>query len=525
MENIPQPNYEIFIRNRNFDIEGVVTRYSKLEFRIVYNGIGGWMLEMESNTAAAKTMKKLFRDEVGAYTGIIVTRDSKIVYSGITRGFEQTGEYMDQADQENITFFGIEDNGLLSMRLIMVPRIGSNPQEFISPSNQNWGVWRYPDTDDEPRHLSSVIYTTVADNISFSAPVSRQIPLLYIKKPDSFGPVTVMRGRYQNLLEKCQEISYFPGDQAYQTATPYYTGMQFRTIQLPKPIYVYNENAPEDIINTPVPPNLLPPFTPAPPANTQIKKVYFALIRPLDKTQSVVFSKGIKNLGSFRYKLTAPQATHIVLGGQNNTSTLNNPNHTPNPITLQDGDPRTRWFAHTAANSGKFDLVSQYGLWESFLDKRDIQYGQAPQSPAGTPAPEVVQDPYPRLPDDPYNPEPVAAKAIQNYNDMRAEMTQAMQTELIEKRELLEIEITTVNIKPTIWSIDYNVGDIVTVVIPGEENKPIYAKVREVTVTLTQDRGEVVNIVVGTETQPNGRDIFSKIVRVNKKANSLEELR
>jgi hypothetical protein len=137
MENIPQPNYEIFIRNRNFDIEGVVTRYSKLEFRIVYNGIGGWMLEMESNTAAAKTMKKLFRDEVGAYTGIIVTRDSKIVYSGITRGFEQTGEYMDQADQENITFFGIEDNGLLSMRLIMVPRIGSNPQEFISPSNQN----------------------------------------------------------------------------------------------------------------------------------------------------------------------------------------------------------------------------------------------------------------------------------------------------------------------------------------------------------------------------------------------------
>lgn len=523
MENIHQPNYEIFIRNRNFDIEGVVTRYSRLEFRIVYNGVGSWILEMQSNTSAAQTMKRLFRDQVGAYVGIIVTRDSKIVYSGITRGFEQTGEYMNEADQENISFFGVDDNGLLSMRILMVPEIGTS--NFISPSNQNWGVWRYPSTDSLPRHLSSVIYTTVADNISFTAPASRQIPFLYIKKPPSFGPVTVVRCRYQNLLEKCQELSYFPGDEAYQKATPYYTGMQFRTIQLPKPIYVYNENAAAAIINTPVPPNLLPPFTPAPPPNTQLKKVYFALIRPLDKTKSVVFSKGIKNLGSFRYKLTAPQATHIVLGGQNNTSTLENPDHTPDPITLNDGDPRTRWFAHTAANSGNFDLVSQYGLWESFLDRRDIQYGQNPQSPAGTPAPQVVQDPYPRLPGDPYNPQPVSAKAIQNYNDMLAEMTQAMQTELIEKRELLEIEITTINIKPTIWSIDYNVGDIVTVVIPGEEKKPIKAKVREATITLTQDRGEVVNIVVGTETQPNGRDIFSKIVRVNKKANFLAELR
>lgn len=524
MENIQQPNYEIFIRDRNFDVAGVITKYSRLEFRMVYNGIGGWILEMDSATEAARIMKQLFlaQDQndvpsVGGYVGIIVTRNGKIVFSGATRGFEQTGEYTGQEDQENITFFGMDDNGLLSMRVLMVPVFQSDPAEFISPSNQNWDVWRYPSTDALPRRVSSVLYTMMADNISFNAPTSRNIPFLYIKKPPVLGPITVVRGRYQNLLEKCQEISYYLGDPAYQEANPFYRGVQFKTLQLDKPIYVISRPRDNPNINKPVPPG-----TP----NSQIKKVETDIFYPNDKRNSVVFSKGFKNLGSFRYKFTAPQSTHVVLGGQNNAATLSNPNHTPNPITLNDGDPRTRWFAHTGANTRRLNnLTSRFGLWETFLDKRDIQYGQAPQSPAGTPAPDIVQDPYPRMPDDPYNPQPVSAKAIQNYNDMLAEMTQAMQTELIEKRELLEVEIEAINIHPTIWSLDYNVGDIVTVVIPGEERTPFAAKVKEVTVTLTKENAEVVKATIGTETQPNGRDIFSKIVRVNKKANFLEELR
>lgn len=499
MENIPQPNYEIFIRNRNFDIEGVVKYYKRLEFRQVYNGVGGWILELASNTDAAILMKRLFRDVIGAYVGIIVTRDGKIVYSGMTRGFEQTGEYMGESDQENTTFFGIDDNGLLSMRLLMVPRIGTTT--FVAPENQNWDIWRYPATDNTPQRVSSCIYTATADNISFTAPNDRNIKFLYIQKPAKLGPEAVVRGRYQNLLEKCQELSYFPGDVAYQDANPTYSGVQFRTLQLQNPFYVYNQNAPAAIINTPVPNNV------SPPANQkQLKKVQFSITQPRNLRNSVVFSKGLKNLGSFRYKLSAPQTTYIVLGGQNNASTLDNPGHVPDPINLPDNNPRTRWFAHTGANSGRLNLITRYGLWESFLDRRDIQYGDG-----------TANNPFP----DPTG----TALAQQYYAQMRVEMTQAMQTELIEKRELLEIEVTPINIRPTVWSVNYNVGDIVTVIIPGEEKTPWAAKVKEVTVTITQDKGEEINLVVGTETQPNGRDIFSKIFRVNKKANFLEELR
>jgi hypothetical protein len=217
-----------------------------------------------------------------------------------------------------------------------------------------------------------------------------------------------------------------------------------------------------------------------------------------------------------------------VLGGQNNPSELANPNHTPNPITLGDGDPRTRWLAHAGADSRRFNnLVARFGLWESFLDKRDITYGQPdPANPLDN------SDPYPLINPRYVPPPPLTAGQIQYntrsraaYDEMLAEFTQAMQTEMIEKRELLEVEIEAININPTIWSVDYNIGDVVTVVIPGEEEHPFAAKVKEVTVTLTKEQGEVVNAVIGTETQPNGRDIFSKLVRVNKKANFLEELR
>ncbi len=528
MENIPQPTYEIFVRNRNFEIETVINNYSSLEFRQVYNGVGGWILEMQSTTQAAIIMKRLFLaigqneiPSVGGYVGIIVTRDGKIVFSGIIQGFEQTGEYMGEEDQENITFFGLCDNALLSMRILMVPLINSNPQEFISPSNQNWGVWRYPSRDENPRVVSSVLYTMMADNISFNAPNDRNIRFLYIKKPLTIGPVTVVRGRYQNLLQKCQEISYFLGDPEFQAAVPSYRGIQFRTMQLDKPRYVIS--APLDS------PNLNMPVAKGTP-NSQEKRVMTDIFYPRDKRNTVVFSKGFKNLGSFRYKFTAPQTTHVVLGGQNNPSSLSNPNHTPNPISLGDGDPRTRWLAHSAADSGRLNnLVARFGLWESFLDKRDITYGQPdPANPLDNSDPYPLIEPrYTSPPLPPLTPGQIQynTRARAAYDEMIAEFTQAMQTEMVEKRELLEVEIEAINIKPTIWSVDYQVGDVVTVVIPEEERGPFAAKVKEVTVTLTQDRGEVVKAVIGTETQPNGRDIFSKIIRVNNKANFLEELR
>ena len=456
------------------------------------------------------------------------------MFSGFTRGYDQSGEYTGEEDQENITFFGACDNALLSMRIIMPPLLTNNPadntpRQFIGPANQNWDVWRYPE-DNSVKRVSEVMYTTLADNISFRAPrlptqnpntLDRNIRELYIKKPGVLGPRATLRGRYQNLLTKMQELSYFPGNDTYQRNNRSYTGLQFRTLQLDRPLYAYT--GPENIINTRVPKSQLPPNQPAPPVNSQEKKVQTIIKKPEDKRDTVVFSKGLKNLGSYRFKLQAPQSTYVVLGGQNNACTVNDPvlgNYqlpagAPGTyIALPDSNPRTRWFSHMGANNPNLrNLVSQYGLWETFLDRRDIQYGN-------------IQDQrnvnaFPIRPSVPPGP---VTNANRQWRRMDREFKQAMQTELIENRDLLEIEVEVINITPTIWSEDYNIGDIVTVVIPGETQE-IVGKVKEVTVTLTKDEGEVVKTVVGTETQPNGRDLFSKVINVNKKTNFLEELR
>ncbi|MEC8831068.1 MAG: hypothetical protein VX772_01815, partial [Bacteroidota bacterium] len=62
---------------------------------------------MDSTTQEARWMKEAFQEEQaggtpGGYSGIIVTRNGDIVFSGITRWFEQTGEYESPQDEENI---------------------------------------------------------------------------------------------------------------------------------------------------------------------------------------------------------------------------------------------------------------------------------------------------------------------------------------------------------------------------------------------------------------------------------------
>lgn len=530
MFRIEKPTYSIFLRDRYFKPAGIITVYSRLEFRQVYNGVGSWQLEMDSTTQEARWMKEAFQEEQaggtpGGYSGIIVTRNGDIVFSGITRWFEQTGEYESPQDEENITFYGICDNGLLSMRLVMPPLIGTTPQQFIAPSNQNWGVWRYPDNPDVQYRVSNVMYTTLADNISFRAPrlagqnnrvVDRNIRELWVEKPGSIGPLSSVRGRYQNLLDKVQELSYYPGEDSWQRRNRSYRGIQFRTMQLKDPIEVYS-SGPAGRINSVVTEPRQPGLT------TQLKRVKLWMKEP-NVRENVIFSKGMKNLGKFRYKLQAPASTFVVLGGQNNpclTAAYRLPDGNGGTVALPDSDPRTRWFSHMAANNTKLgNLVSKYGLWETFLDRRDIQWGEV----------EDINSPkaYPKFVQNINNPQ---NNAQRNYVRMYKEWVQAMQTELNEKKELLEIEVEAINIYPTQWPKDYDIGDYVNVVIPNEldpvtkKEKVFLQQVKEITVTLTKEEGEKITTNIGTETQPNGRDLFSDLVRINQKSNFLEELR
>lgn len=511
----PRNSYEIFIRNSNFDLQGIIGPYDTLDLRVVYNAIGEWSLNMDSASPEAKLLFQLYyANESNGYTGIVVTQNAEIIYSGIITGFDMTSDYDDNNALENIEFYGVSDLGLLAMRVVMVPRTASDKEKklynqdriFASPANQGWDIWQYPENEERNiRSTAQVIHTTVTDNISYNAPKSREIPQLWIKPVGFIGPITVIRGRYQNLLEKIQEIAYLNGDQGFQRVHPQYDGLQFNIMQLKDPINVYNIWAPKDKINQQIPPNVNPPTK-----QIQQKKLQFTIKEPADKRSTVVFSKGLKTMGGFSFRFTSPQSTHVILGGQNNTGPINNVGPSVN-----ESDPRTRWFAHTSADFNKIQLVQRFGLHETFLDRRDIQFGK------GTP-----QDPYPIIPPGkpPYNPAG-QTPARKNYIRMYNEWVQAMESELLEKQATLEIEIKALNLYPCRAFADYNVGDLVTVIIPGYEEWPQVCRVREINLVLSKDNGEEINVVLGTITQPQGNDIFSRISNLRKKVNFLEELR
>lgn len=142
-----KPHYEIFIRDTNFRTIGVIKRFSNLQLTRKYNDIGSFSITMvDDGSVDTELMKRIFTCN-GGYGGIIVTRNSKIIFSGFTREMEATGDYMSRGDQKQIVFRGWDDTGLLASRIMMVKRQpgipgvpdNDSPRQFVAPSGQGGG--------------------------------------------------------------------------------------------------------------------------------------------------------------------------------------------------------------------------------------------------------------------------------------------------------------------------------------------------------------------------------------------------
>jgi hypothetical protein len=527
-------HYEILIRDNQFKIAGVIKNYNRLDAVNIYNDVGAFAIELSTiEVENIELMKTLFYGDAtpdGGFAGIVVTRNGKEIFSGIFKSYTQSGNFMSSQDQESITFYGWHDNGILASRVVMPYAPGSNPTDFIAPSNQGWSVWLYPQKNTaypdgdrrNQRTVHQLLTTMFANNIGYTAPrqpgdppnyANRQIKQLYIPYPKVIGPFGSIRGRYQNMLDKAKEISEYRGDDAWRNALGReYNGMQFQIRYLSTPIVVTTfdrTSTPEEkatqnqIVQNPVYPL---------PANQIEKNLILEIEEPNDKSNSVIFSPGFRNISSYRFERRAPEATFAIIGGQNNNTQL----ISGLPVLTgtdyyKDYDPRTRWLSHLASDSGVNNLVTTYGLWESFLDRRDIQYGDDTTTP----------DTFPKNPSQ-FNPGDGTATATQNanFNLMYAEFVQAMQEHLIEKRDITELEVEVINTEPTRAFEDFNVGDIVTVILENEL-EPIRAKVREIAIKLTKEEGETITAKISTESMRRSADIFNRLVQLKKNVTHL----
>jgi hypothetical protein len=468
------PIYNIWIRSYDTNPadpklkrEELVTVYSKLEFKIVYNNVGGWTLTMPGGIAEANLLKSLLIGTPGfpnntaqGYGGIVVTRNGTIVFSGPVRGFTETGDYTGPKGKE-IEFWGIDDTGYLNSRIPMVPApatTGSAPAgtgvaegEFVAPFFKGWPYYIYPSGAARP--ITQIMRNFVIANIGSAAPYNlengfqnRRIPFLDVTFTDpdvASGPENfISRSRYAGtILEKIQEAATYitPGYQGLYAGS--YRGAAFRVIQT---------------------------------SNDRLNCMIWDPRGP-NHNKGVVFSAGRGNLGAYKYTHQAPEVNFSVVGGQADDN---------------DGERTgtSRWFEHRGAQQG--DSINRYGLWEGYIDRRDIQY------------------------DTPITNNPPNA----NYIAMTQEMINAMDVQLREQGEQVHIEVTALNVPPTTWPDDYNVGDIVKVVIDNYQYDEV---VRDVTVTLTKDEGEVVRPTIGTEATGMTVRLFEKFNQVDSSINNL----
>lgn len=486
------PIYNIWIRDLNIDGANplntslqkvaLVTRYTKLEFSIRYNDVGGWTLTMPGDTEEANRLKAILigtpsppinnlLQTGNGFGGIVVTRNGDIVFSGPVRGFNETGDYTGP-DGKTIEFNGICDTGYLRSRIPMspapatngrpvatntlVPLIpGSTQRYFVAPYFQNWAYWVYGSGDTT---TTEVMRNLVRTNISDAAPFGigngyqdRRIPFFDVPDQVEFGPNNFRsRSRYAGtLLDKVQEAATYQanGTFADDIYPRPYRGASFRVYQT--------------IAN-------------------RLEFIYWDPRDP-DHNKGTVFSAGRGNLGAYKYSHQAPNVTFSVVGGQadDNAGSRNG---------------TSRWFEHkggsSPTNGQTISNITRYGLWEGYIDRRDVQYQP------------------------PINNNPVNA----NYTAMSEELINAMDVHLREEGEQIHLEVTALNTPSTSWPRDYNVGDIVTVVIDNYRYQEI---VRDVTVTLTRDEGEVVRPTIGTEATGMSVRLFEKLNDIDSSINNL----
>ena len=397
---------------------------------------------------------------------------------------------------------------------------------FIPPRFQGWGYFQYPSLS-ALRRVSTVLREIVRNNIGVYAPfpltypvnyifngytplmtypnyatwsdrtgfnvggAARRIPFLFMGTPsapsnawvnnadsngidngteEQSGPYYRVRSRYDNLLEKCQEIATFVTQPINFFNLPDYRGFQFSLTQ--KTMYVQETiSATEE-------------------KNVAIEGLKFDYRPPRQTENTIIFSQELENMGSYKYTFKQPTATYTVVAGQ--------------------GQGQLRWFFTKPLQETRF------GIAEKFIDRRDIQYGNPENDTTFSSYPVYNLDRV--APSPPYSPTRSASQQ-DNYNDMYQELNIALDTSLRETGTIFDLDLQLIDSDINRYFVDYFVGDYCTVILAGQD---IVGQITDVEVSITRNEGEVVRATVGTQPIGDIPLIFNAIDQGKRDTSRLE---
>jgi hypothetical protein len=184
--------YNLYIRDAHLNRIGEITDYTRLDLIPRFNNVGSFVLELPTNTQAAKELIK-------RKAGIIVKKDGQTVFSGTVTGrgrsFSSNGDSM--------TLTGKDDNNYLARTL-------AYPETNGSFSSQAYDV--------RTGKAEAVMKQYMDYNMGPNAELSRR--LLQIESDKGLGSTVTGRARFHVLLELLRSLALSGG------------GLGFRVLQV-----------------------------------------------------------------------------------------------------------------------------------------------------------------------------------------------------------------------------------------------------------------------------------------------------
>lgn len=176
--------YQLYVRDENFNRIEPIEDYTNLDLIPRFNGVGSWVLDLPTDSRAAKEIIK-------SKVGIVVVKDGKTLMSGPVTGRKRTWN----SNEDKLTIAGSDDNIWLNRRLTY-PDIAGN--FAASAYDIRRGV------------AETIMKQFVYVNAGPGALPERRI--LSVESDRGVGKSITGKARFNNLLEFLQALALAGGD-------------------------------------------------------------------------------------------------------------------------------------------------------------------------------------------------------------------------------------------------------------------------------------------------------------------------
>lgn len=230
------PDLHVWALDSSGNRVAVVDDYSSLTAVTRHAGVGSWVLDLPRNSPA--------RDHLLLGAAVEIDYGGDFLAGPVTKVLNAKS-----LESDEVTVSGADDSVWLARRLAL-PTPAGGP---------------YAEEDVRTGAAETVLRAFVDYNLGPSAQAVRRLTGLALETDLGRGDTVTGRGRFQKLLELCQEVALAGGD------------LDFRVVR-------------------------------------SGAGFVFRVAEPADKTAEIVFSEPLGNLDSFSYEASAPEANFVYAG-------------------------------------------------------------------------------------------------------------------------------------------------------------------------------------------------------------------